>query len=343
MSEEPISLFDIDSLHEFFKSIQLPNRQIQKIRRKLFKDLDFKSEIDLVEHASTFDHKVKQKYLTVKHRLDSKLDVSSKILFETEDGYSIETVVMRYKKGRTTVCVSTQVGCSEKCRFCATSKIGLKRNLTYFEICDQIYQCSKLLKSESMKLNNIVFMGMGEPLRNYKELEKALSVLFDGKAFNIMPKHVTVSTLGLVPEMKRFAKQYPKVNMALSLNASNNEDRNDLMPINLKFSMQDLKKICLEIEKVRNAPMMIEYILFGNKNNSSEDCDQLMAFLNGLNVHVNLIPFNDHDLSLGLKPSLEEDVKNFKDKLLEAGYKVTRRYSMGQDIAAACGQLANKQ
>ncbi|MDQ8181479.1 23S rRNA (adenine(2503)-C(2))-methyltransferase RlmN [Pelagicoccus sp. SDUM812005] len=338
------SLYDIPALTKYLSRKGFGDRDLRRSNRLLFREFKSLEETGwerplLDELESNFE----TSYLTLISRVDSNIDGASKLLFETRDGKKIETVILRIATGRTSICVSSQVGCTEKCRFCATGELGFFRNLKREEILDQVVQAGRILASEGRSLRNIVFMGMGEPLRNYDNLMGALELLTTQNVFDFAPKRITVSSLGIPELILKFAKRFPQVGFALSLNGSNDQGRSAVMPINDRYPMAQLRAMLEELETIRGTGAMIEYIMFKDLNDSLEAADEVAAFLQGLDAHVNLIPYNpDYSLNKSFLPSDTQTIEAFKQRLQDAGYKVTRRFSLGQDIAAACGQLANK-
>ncbi|MBD5781332.1 23S rRNA (adenine(2503)-C(2))-methyltransferase RlmN [Pelagicoccus sp. NFK12] len=338
------SLYDLPELTKHLSRKGLGDRELRRSNRLLFREfkpleaIGWDSDI-LEEIKGAFE----TSYLTLVSRIDSNIDGASKLLFETRDGKKIETVILRIATGRTSICVSSQVGCTEKCRFCATGELGFFRNLKREEILDQVVQAGRILAEEGRSLRNIVFMGMGEPLRNYQNLMGALELLTTQNVFNFAPKRITVSSLGIPELILKFARRFPQVGFALSLNGSNDAGRSAVMPINDRHPMSQLRAMLEELEEIRGTGAMIEYIMFKDLNDSLEAADEVAAFLQGLDAHVNLIPYNpDYSLNKSYLPSDTGTIEAFKSRLQAAGYKVTRRFSLGQDIAAACGQLANK-
>lgn len=338
------SIYDIPALTKHFYSKGFGEREQRRSNRLLFREFKGLDELgweeaQLEDLKDSFD----TSYLTLVSRIDSNVDGASKLLFETRDGKKIETVILRIATGRTSICVSSQVGCTEKCRFCATGELGFFRNLKREEILDQVVQAGRILASEGRSLRNIVFMGMGEPIRNYENLVAALDVLTTQNVFDFASKRITVSSLGIPELILKLAKRFPQIRLALSLNGSNDEGRSAVMPINDRYPMAELRTMLEKLETISESGMMIEYIMFKDLNDSLKSADEVAAFLKGLKVHINLIPYNpDYSLNKSFLPSATETIEAFKERLQNAGYKVTRRFSLGQDIAAACGQLANK-
>ncbi|NQZ57651.1 MAG: 23S rRNA (adenine(2503)-C(2))-methyltransferase RlmN [Lentisphaeraceae bacterium] len=338
------SIYNLKELESYLNKAGFGERDLRRTRRMFFREfctlenMPWESEL-----KDKFEEDFDTSYLKLVARHDSQVDGASKLLFETKDGKRIETVILRINTGRTSICVSSQVGCTEQCRFCSTGAMGFFRNLTKEEILDQVVQAGRIIASEDRKLRNIVFMGMGEPLRNYDNLDSALKCLLNGSSFQFANKFITVSSLGLPDLMVKFAEEFPQVGMALSLNGYNDESRSLVMPINDRYPMADIRQTLEKLEEIRGASIMIEYIMFDGINDSLEAADAVAEFLKGLEVHINLIPFNaDYSDEKGFQSSSPEVVEAFQQRLKGYGYKVTRRFSLGQDIAAACGQLANK-
>ncbi|EDY80955.1 radical SAM enzyme, Cfr family [Verrucomicrobiia bacterium DG1235] len=338
------SIYDIKKLEKHLRHNGFGARELRRTYRMLFREFTPLENLGWDDaFTANFKEQFETSYLTLVSRIDSKIDGATKLLFETPDGKKIETVILRIATGRTSICVSSQVGCTEKCRFCATGELGFFRNLKSEEILDQVVQAGRILASEDRSLRNIVFMGMGEPLRNYDNLVAAMDQLLSEHVFKFVPKRITVSSLGIPELIVKFAQRFPQVSLALSLNGSNDAARSEVMPINNRYPMADLRSMLEQLETIREGIVMIEYIMFKDLNDSVEDAAKVAAFLRGLAVHINLIPYNpDYSLNKSFLPSSIETIEAFKNHLQSEGYKVTRRFSLGQDIAAACGQLANK-
>jgi 23S rRNA (adenine2503-C2)-methyltransferase len=276
--------------------------------------------------------------LTVENKLPSKEDKSVKILFRTHDSNFIETVSM-VDKNRHTVCLSSQVGCALDCHFCATGKMGLKRNLSTGEIVDQLIY---VRESIDQPITNVVFMGMGEPFHNYDNVLNASDIFHSPKGFNLASTRITISTVGLLPQINQFIKEKRRYKLAISLNASNDKVRTDIMPINKKWSLVDLVNAGKEYSNQKKRLVMFEYVLLKGINDSEEDALELARLLQGIPCKINLIPYNEiegkyqrPDESTITKFS--EILHNYRDE-----YRVLVRWSKGQDIAAGCGQLAGQ-
>lgn len=265
-------------------------------------------------------------------------DGTRKILFSLEDGMVIETVVIPTSGGRTTVCVSSQVGCAMNCQFCYTGRMGLKKNLTTAEIVEQAVFARRLLSSDVGSITNVVFMGMGEPFHNIDNVMKAASVMVNEKGLHFSPRKVTVSTSGLVPQMKRFLRE-SNCALAVSLNATTDEVRNWIMPINRKYNLKLLlDTLKEELYSKDRYKVLFEYVMLEGINDSMDDAKRLVNLVHGIPCKINLISFNSHKGSL-FKSSSNEKMGEFRNLLAEAGCIVLLRPSRGDDQMAACGQL----
>ncbi|XP_028794850.1 uncharacterized protein LOC114750414 isoform X2 [Neltuma alba] len=265
-------------------------------------------------------------------------DGTRKILFTLDDGCVIETVVIPCDRGRNTVCVSSQVGCAMNCQFCYTGRMGLTRHLTAAEIVEQAVFARRLLTSEVGLITNVVFMGMGEPLHNVDNVIKAADIMVHEQGLHFSPRKVTVSTSGLVPQLRRFLHE-SNCALAVSLNATTDEVRNWIMPINRKYKLDLLlQTLREELRFKHNYKVLFEYVMLAGVNCSDEDAKRLIGLVKGIPCKVNLISFNPHSGSL-FRPTKEERIIEFRNKLAEAGCTVFLRLSRGDDQMAACGQL----
>lgn len=263
-----------------------------------------------------------------------------KALLNLADGLKVETVLMRHKDRRNTVCVSSQVGCPLGCSFCATAKMGFKRGLESLEIVAQVLFFGRYLKKINERVTNIVLMGMGEPFLNYQKVIEAIKVLNDKDGFNLGARHFSISTVGLVEGIEALAKEKLQINLAISLHAPNNELRSKLMPINKKYPIEKvLKAVDDYIEKKRRR-VMFEYIMIKDLNDSEEEARALARLMKKPLYFVNLISYNQTGI---FEPSLSSKIKRFKEILEKEGIVVTQRYRFGQDVEAACGQLAVRE
>lgn len=262
-------------------------------------------------------------------------DGTQKLLLETVDGHAIESVIIPMN-GRLTQCVSSQVGCKIGCDFCLTGRMTTRKNLTAGEIVDQVYHAQAVLP-EDQRISNLVYMGMGEPLDNFEHVTNSIKILTDEAGMNLSGRRITVSTSGIIPKLKKLGETVP-VNLAISLNASNDATRTRIIPINKVWDIAAL------IDALKNFPLAprrritVEYVLLKDVNDSIDDAKRLVGLLRGLRCKVNLIPFNPWPGAPYDRPE-PESVDAFGALLRDARYTVTVRYSKGEDIGAACGQL----
>jgi 23S rRNA (adenine2503-C2)-methyltransferase len=277
--------------------------------------------------------------LSLRSRHDSQLDGASKLLYRTAAGQLIESVILRIASGRTSLCVSSQVGCAVRCRFCATGQMGLALNLTHDEILDQVIQANRVLRAEGRSVRNIVFMGMGEPLLNEAEVYQALDVLLSPQCFNYSAARVLVSTVGIPDAMIRCAERFPLLGMALSLHSARQAQRESLIPLARRYPLEMLREAMEQVTSIQRRPLMVECLLLDGLTDTDQDLSELIAYLHGLRVHINLIPYNAISADSGLVGTAVERRRWFAAGLARAGFTVTVRYSLGADIAAACGQL----
>jgi 23S rRNA (adenine2503-C2)-methyltransferase len=263
-------------------------------------------------------------------------DGSEKIVFALADGARVQSVLMP-DGDRLTLCVSTQVGCGFACAFCYTGTMGLERNLSAGEIVGQVIGATRLLGAER-RLTHVVYMGMGEPLANYQATVQSLRILTDPAGFALSPRRITVSTVGLVRGIERLAQENLRVNLAISLHATDNATRDRIMPVNKGFAIEELLAACKRFPLPFRQRMTFEYVLLEDVNDRTEDARRLARLLKGIRAKINLIPFNDWDGSGFGRPPLPR-IMAFQNALLQQGITATVRWSKGEDIGAACGQL----
>jgi 23S rRNA (adenine2503-C2)-methyltransferase len=298
----------------------------------------------------------KTAYISNLHLLQKHVssDGTQKFLFELEDGESIESVLIPNIRGtnKFTLCISSQVGCSLGCAFCATGRLGLIRNLKAYEIVDQVIAVSRMIstpagaqqrrKDSHPSVTNIVFMGMGEPLNNFREVTSALWRITEYMGFS--KRRITVSTAGIVPRIYDLAEKAPEVNLAVSLNATTDELRNRIMPVNKKYPIKKLLEACREFPLSPRRRITFEYVLIAEINDTKEDASRLVKLLGGIRAKVNLIPYNppllpQKEIIQSFRKPSDEKVLEFQNVLYRAGITAIIRKSMGADISAACGQL----
>ena len=274
-------------------------------------------------------------------------DGSVKFGFTLEDGKIIESVLIP-EPDRNTLCVSSQVGCAMNCSFCLTATMGFERNLNPSEIVNQVCSVSDFLRNEPPgsldgpdRVTNLVFMGMGEPLNNLENLIKAISILTEQRGLDMTSRRITVSSCGIVPKMRPLGER-TDVNLAISLHAVDNKTRNLLMPVNLRYPLEDLLQACRDYPMAKRKRIMFEYILLKGLNDSDEDARKLVTLLHGIPCKVNLLTYNDSPGSPYKSPSRNR-VYSFQKIVRDGGYSVFIRSSRGEDIAAACGQLARQR
>lgn len=270
------------------------------------------------------------------HRQTS-CDGTIKFLMELSDGNHVESVLMKYKHGNS-VCISTQVGCRMGCRFCASTVGGLIRSLSTSEMLDQIYE---IQRETGERVSNVILMGIGEPLDNYENVIRFIHMISDEHGLHISQRNLTISTCGLVEQMKRLAGEKLTITLAISLHAPNDALRQEMMPIANKYSIQEIISECREYIDLTKRRITFEYSMVEGKNDSKECALQLAALLSGMNCHVNLIPLNPVEGRMGERSKISS-IEAFKLILEKKHINVTIRREMGRDIDAACGQLRNK-
>ena len=288
--------------------------------------------------SAAFREKLKERcVLTTLKMLEvqtSKIDGTQKYLFALPDGNVVESVLMKYKHGNS-VCISSQVGCKMGCRFCASTIGGWTRNLLPSEMLEQIYRIQKL---SGERVSNVVVMGTGEPLDNYENLLQFIRLLTDENGLHISQRNLTVSTCGIVPKMYALAEENLQITLAISLHASNQAKRAELMPIANKYSINEVLEACRNYFEKTGRRLTFEYSLVGGKNDTKEDAEERAHLSKGLNCHGNLIPVN----AIKERDYVQSDkkvIENFKNKLEKYQINVTIRREMGRDIDGACGQL----
>jgi len=267
---------------------------------------------------------------------------SLKALIQLNDGLKIETVLLKHSGGRNTVCVSSQVGCPMDCLFCATGKMGFKRNLLVDEIVEQVLFWARHLKKKNARVTNLVFMGMGEPFLNYDNAMAAIKIFNDKNGFNIGARHISISTIGTSDGIKKLAKEKMQLNLALSLHAPDDGARAKIIPYNNAYPIKRLIKDVNYYLEQTGRRVMIEYLMIDGFNDSREQAMELAELLKNINpplFFVNLIAYNP---TADFKPSSTRKIFDFKKILRDKKIDVTERYRFGQDINAACGQLSGE-
>lgn len=327
--------FSKDELFHFIEAAGLPRfragQLIHWIYQRYATDISCITELSK-ELRSGLERMAYISDLKLLRRLKSS-DGTEKFLFSLEDAETIESVLIP-DDARLTLCISSQVGCAMGCKFCMTGKLGLIRNLRAYEIADQVIAVNRLILPQ--KITNIVMMGMGEPLANLDEVAEALWRITE--FIDISKRRITLSTAGLVPGMALLADRAPHVNLAVSLNASSDKVRDDIMPINRRYPLKALIEACKKFPLGPRRRITFEYVLIGGVNDSPEDAGRLVKLVRGLRCKINLIPLNPHPES-GMKRPSDAVVLKFQKALVDSGLTAFIRESKGQDILAACGQL----
>ena len=296
---------------------------------------------EMTNLSKSLREKLKEYPVTALKMVDvqtSRIDGTQKYLFRLSDGNVIESVLMRYKHGNS-VCISSQVGCRMGCRFCASTLDGLVRGLTPSEMLDQIYQIGR---DTGERVSNVVVMGTGEPMDNFDNLLKFIELLTDENGLNISQRNVTVSTCGIVPRMRELADKKLQITLALSLHASTQEKRLELMPVANKYEIHEVIDACRYYFEQTGRRITFEYSLVGGVNDTDEDVRNLCRLIKGINCHVNLIPVNPIKERDYVQPDVRVTTE-FKNKLEKNGINATIRREMGRDIDGACGQLRRRK
>jgi 23S rRNA (adenine2503-C2)-methyltransferase len=334
---------DIEDLGEILHAWGEPEFRVNQIwtgfYQKLFTEPGVLSNIPKVLRS-----KLAESYnfgnLLSETSINSKDDQTSKTLFRLADNFAIETVLMRYKKRRT-LCISTQAGCALGCVFCATGQMGFRRNLSTGEIVEQVIIFERSLKEIGESLTNIVVMGMGEPFHNYENTMAAVKRLNHPDGLNMGARRFTVSTVGLVPQILRFAQEQKQVNLAVSLHAADDELRRSILPINSRYPLEELLDACRQYVDLTHRRITFEWALINDVNDSVEQAMKLTGLLKGLLCHVNIIPLNPTQGYSGTGTTRER-AHNFQSVLEAKGIPCTIRVRRGIEIQAGCGQLVTE-
>ncbi|OYW24559.1 MAG: radical SAM protein [Planctomycetales bacterium 12-60-4] len=337
---DSISLFDAAGLEELRRELRLDPLATRRLRNSLLRKFD-RDEQALAPFPAR--NVLSLHSLVMAEQVESQEDGATKLLFRTSDGLPLETVLLRPQTGRATVCISSQVGCAAACAFCATGHMGIARNLTVEQILDQVLQAGQRFALEGRRLRNVVFMGMGEPFHNEAAVVTAIKRLIDPTWFGLSPRKICVSTVGLPEAILRCAERFPTVRLALSLHSARQEVREGLIPLAKRHPLDELRRTVAEVNRITSSAVMIEYLLLAGVNDTADDIATLIDWLTGLDVHVNLIPYNPIAAAPHLKGSTPDIQQACARILKQAGFKTTVRYSLGNDIAAACGQLVRRE
>jgi 23S rRNA (adenine2503-C2)-methyltransferase len=340
-----VSIHDIGAVEEVRHRLRIEPNHLRQLKNVLYKH-HRPIETALRELPQTqrepFAAAVDFRFLEADSRHDSAIDGATKLVFRTRAGLRLETVILRIATGRTSLCVSSQVGCAVRCAFCATGQMAMASDLTRDEILDQVVQANAIIAAEGRAVRNVVFMGMGEPLLNEDAVYPALDALAAPAGFNLTPARLLVSTVGIPDAMVRCATRYPRLGMALSLHSARQEVRERIIPLARRYPLDRLRQAIVDVVGIQGQPLMIEYLLLGGVNDGDADAAALIEYLRGLPVSVNLIPYNPIDEIHGFVSTSKTRRCEFGAILRAAGFVVRVRYSLGSDIAAACGQLVRR-
>jgi len=340
------SIHDISEVNNLARKMQVNPHQLRGVRNAFYKHHEtWPDSCRTIIHNSTNDNFLSQintSFLTLQSAHHSELDGATKLIFKLNRSEQfIETVILRNQTGRTSLCVSSQVGCAADCAFCATGKMKLRGQLTRDEILDQIIRANQFLRKENRQVRNVVFMGMGEPFHNETAVFNAIELLTSPKCFDLPQRNILISTVGIPDAMIRFTQSYPRAGLALSLHSVDQKTRESIIPIAAKHPLNDLQKAIHQITEISSRPPMIEWLMLRNINDSPTNARNLSQYLKDTNAHINLIPYNTIADAPHLAASNPQTITRFAEELRHAGYTVTTRRSLGSDITAACGQLAD--
>ena len=333
-----IKNFDLDALKEELKNIGEKPFRAEQIFKWIFQDKVTSFE-EMTNISLELRKKLEENYTLGNFKIVRKLesvDGTKKYLFDVQDGQGnlIESVLMQYHHGYT-ICVSSQVGCKMGCKFCASTGIPFSRDLEAGEIVEQLLAIERDL---GIRISNIVFMGIGEPLDNYDNVMESIKILNNPKGLGIGARHISISTSGLVPKIYEMADRQMQCTLSVSLHSSNNKTRSEMMPINNAYPIEELMKACKYYIEKTNKRISFEYALAKDNNDNLDDAKKLVQLLKGMLAHVNLIPINKIEDGKYTK-STNENIIKFRDYLNDHGIVATIRRELGSDISAACGQL----
>ncbi len=331
--------FSLEELKQEMQTLQEKPFRAEQIFKWLYEE-KVKAFDEMTNLSLSLREKLKETYTICNYNIIKKQeakDGTKKYLFDVLDGNAIETVLMQYHHGYS-ICVSSQIGCKMGCKFCASTGIKFIRDLTAGEIVEQIIAVEQ---DENIRISNVVFMGIGEPLDNYDNVVKAIRLINHPKGLNIGARHISVSTSGLVPKIYQLAEENIQCTLSISLHATNNQKRSSMMPVNNSYPIEELLQACKDYIAKTNRRISFEYALAKDNNDNLEDAKELVKLLKGMLCHVNLIPINSIENGIYTKASNENIIK-FRDYLNEHGIVATIRRELGSDIDAACGQLRRK-
>ena len=331
--------YNLEELKEEFLKLGEKAYRAEQVFKWLYVD-KVTSFDDMTNLSKELREKLKSEFEMHNFKILKKqesVDGTKKYLFDILDDNAIETVLMEYHHGKS-ICVSTQVGCKMGCKFCASTGIKFARDLSSGEIVEQILAVER---DENIKISNVVFMGIGEPLDNFENVVNAIGIINNQKGINIGARHISISTSGLVPKIYELADKNLQCTLSISLHATTDEKRSEMMPVNKTYNIEELIKACKYYIDKTNRRISFEYALAKDNNDNLEDASRLVKLLTGMLCHVNLIPINKIENGKYNK-STNENIIKFRDYLNSKGIVATIRRELGSDIDAACGQLRKK-
>ncbi len=340
MLKDNIKNYNLEELQKIIENLGEKKYRAEQIFSWIYKE-NVTSFDEMVNLPLSLRNTLKEKFdlhiFNIITKQESK-DGTKKYLFDILDGNAIETVLMEYKHGYT-ICVSSQVGCKMGCKFCASTGVKFARSLEAGEILEQLQAVER---DTGIKISNVVFMGIGEPLDNFDNVLKAVELINSPKGMNIGARHISISTSGLVPKIYELADKNLQCTLSISLHSASNEKRSEMMPVNKVYNIEELMKACKYYIEKTNRRISFEYALAKENNDNLEDAKELVKLLRGMLCHVNLIPINKIDNGKYTK-STNENIIKFRDYLNDHGIVATIRRELGSDIDAACGQLRKKE
>ncbi len=340
MLKNNIKNYNLEELQEIVENLGEKKYRAEQIFNWIYKE-NVTSFDDMANLPLSLREKLKENYdlhiFKIITKQESK-DGTKKYLFDILDGNAIESVLMEYKHGYT-ICVSSQVGCKMGCKFCASTGVKFARSLEAGEIVEQLQAVER---DSGVKISNVVFMGIGEPLDNFENVLKAISLINNQKGINIGARHISISTSGIVPKIYELADKDLQCTLSISLHSASNEKRSAMMPINNAYNIEELMKACRYYIEKTNRRISFEYALAKENNDNLDDAKELVKLLRGMLCHVNLIPINKIENGKFNK-STNENIMKFRDYLNSHGIVATIRRELGSDIDAACGQLRKKE
>ena len=331
--------YNLEELKKELQSMDEKTFRAEQIFKWLYQE-KVRSFDEMTNLSLDLRNKLKQNYTICNYNILKKQeskDGTIKYLFDVLDGNAIETVLMSYHHGYS-ICVSSQIGCKMGCKFCASTGINFIRSLTSGEIVEQIIAVEQ---DQNIRISNVVFMGIGEPLDNYDNVVNAIHIINNPKGLNIGARHISVSTSGLVPKIYQLADENIQCTLSISLHATNNEKRSGMMPVNNAYPIEELIQACKDYIAKTNRRISFEYALAKDSNDNLDDAKELVKLLKGMLCHVNLIPINKIENGQYSK-STNENIMKFRDYLNDHGIVATISRELGSDIDAACGQLRRK-